>query len=294
MRAFVISSLLAACRAEASLPLAAGYGYAAGIAPFATHGAYANAALTYGARPLINSYAAAPVVAAPAVVTKAVAAPAVVTKAVAAPAVPSVSSSQYRAGDELGNDAFGYSNINSARQESRTPAGVTGSYSYVDEAGLHTRTYVADAYGFRVTGDNLPVAPVVAHRRRRSVLAAPLAATYGTTALNAVAPLAATYAAAPLAATYAAAPLAATYAAAPLAHNYAAATYAAAPLAATYAAAPLAATYATAPVAATYAAAPLAATHAAATYAAPAAAAREAVLTTIKLNPGHATAYRVD
>merc|ERR1712002_963574 len=58
---------------------------------------------------------------------------------------------------------------------------------------------------------------------------------------------------------------------------------AAAPLAATYAglpagvAAPLAA-----PLAATYAAAPLAA------------AAREAVLTTVKLNPGHAISYRVD
>jgi len=303
MRAFVaVSSLLVACRAEASLPLAAGYGYAAGVAPFATHGAYANAALTYGAAaPLAATYTAAPlahatyhapaaaVAVAPAVST-AVAAPVAAVKTVAAPApaVPSVTSTQYRAGDELGNDAFGYSNINSARQESRTPAGVSGSYSYVDEAGVHTRTYVADAYGFRVTGDNLPAAPLVAHRRRRSVLAAPVAATTYATALNAVAPLAA-HAVLPAAT----APLAATYAHAPLA-----ATYAHAPLAATYAHAPLAATYAHAPVAATYAAAPVAAVAAApavaATYAAPAAAAREAVLTTIKLNPGHATAYRVD
>merc|ERR1712227_1153154 len=74
------------------------------------------------------------------------------------------------------------------------------------------------------------------------------------------------------------------------------ATYAAAPaVAATYAAAPLAATYAAAPaiaaapaVAATYAAAPAVA----GAYAA--APARDAVLTTIKLNPGHATFYRVD
>merc|ERR1711962_368023 len=182
MRAFVVvSSILAACRAEASLPLAAGYGYA-GVAPYATHGAIAAAHATYGVAPAYAhaAYAApvvahaAPVVAhAAPVVAKAapVGAAAPVVNAVAAPAVPSVTSTQYRAGDEFGNNAFGYSNINSARQESGNEAGVTGSYSYVDEAGVHTRHYVADAYGFRVTGDNLPVAPVVAHRRRRSVVA---------------------------------------------------------------------------------------------------------------------------
>merc|ERR1711962_177879 len=175
MRAFVVvSSILAACRAEASLPLAAGYGYA-GVAPYATHGAIAAAHATYGVAPAYAHAAyAAPVVAyAAPVVAKAapVVAAAPVVNAVAAPAVPSVTSTQYRAGDEFGNNAFGYSNINSARQESGNEAGVTGSYSYVDEAGVHTRHYVADAYGFRVTGDNLPVAPVVAHRRRRSVVA---------------------------------------------------------------------------------------------------------------------------
>merc|ERR1711962_478333 len=166
MRAFVVvSSILAACRAEASLPLAAGYGYA-GVAPYATHGAIATAHATYGVAPAYAPAVAHAAYAAPAVVE---AAP--VVKAVAAPAVPSVTSTQYRAGDEFGNNAFGYSNINSARQESGNEAGVTGSFSYVDEAGVHTRHYVADAYGFRVTGDNLPVAPVVAHRRRRSVVA---------------------------------------------------------------------------------------------------------------------------
>merc|ERR1711962_1763811 len=166
MRAFVVvSSILAACRAESSLPLAAGYGYA-GVAPYATHGAIATAHATYGVAPAYAPAVAHAAYAAPAVVE---AAP--VVKAVAAPAVPSVTSTQYRAGDEFGNNAFGYSNINSARQESGNEAGVTGSYSYVDEAGVHTRHYVADAYGFRVTGDNLPVAPVVAHRRRRSVVA---------------------------------------------------------------------------------------------------------------------------
>merc|ERR1712060_889950 len=171
MRAFVVvSSILAAC-----------YGYA-GVAPHATYGAIAAAHATYGVAPAYThaAYAApvvahaAPVVAhAAPVVAKAapVVAAAPVVNAVAAPAVPSVTSTQYRAGDEFGNNAFGYSNINSARQESGNEAGVTGSYSYVDEAGVHTRHYVADAYGFRVTGDNLPVAPVVAHRRRRSVVA---------------------------------------------------------------------------------------------------------------------------
>merc|ERR1711970_428185 len=64
---------------------------------------------------------------------------------------------------------------------------------------------------------------------------------------------------------------------------HAAPTVAALP-AATYAAAPIAAPLAASAVAATYAAAPLAA----------AAPSREAVLTTVKLNPGHAISYRVD
>jgi len=199
---------------------------------------------------------------------------------------------------------------------------VTGSYTYQDEAGVHTVNYIADDLGFRVAGNNLPVAPVysgvapaapvytgvaplpvadtpevaaakaeffqafnAATKTKRSAdaqLPYGLPASYGyglpaTYGYGLPAPVAtATYAAAPVAAaTYAAAPVA-SYAAAPLA------TVAAAPIAtATYATAPVAA----APIAAaTYAAAPVAA----------AAPAREAVLTTIKLNPGHATFYRVD
>jgi len=310
MRAFVVASLIAACRAEASLPLAYnGYALGGAVLPYASHGALAAAHSVYGA-PLAAAHsvyraplaAAAPLVshvapavaveAAPAVAVTHAAAPAVT--AVATPAVPTVHSSQYRAGDEFGNNAFGYSNINSARQEQGNANGVTGSYSYVDEAGHHQVNYVADAFGYRVLKKREAEADAslaLAHHgyalgATTYAHAAPLAATYAHAA-----PLAATYAhAAPLAATYAhAAPLAATYAAAPVAH----ATYAAAPVAhATYAAAPVAhATYAAAPVAAaTYAAAPVAAT----TYAAAAPAARDAVLTTIKLNPGHATFYRVD
>jgi len=45
---------------------------------------------------------------------------------------------------------------------------VTGSYSYVDEAGTHTRSYIADAYGFRLTGESgvaaLPIAKAL-HKR---------------------------------------------------------------------------------------------------------------------------------
>ena len=284
----MVASLLAAAKAEAYLPL--GYNsYALNGAFGLGYNGYAlGGALPYGAAPL----AAAPIAAAPAV-----AAPAAVTAVLktAAPAIPSVTSSQYRAGDELGNTAFGYSNINSARQEQGNAAGVAGSYSFNDEAGLHTVNYVADGLGFRVLS-----------RSRRSLAAAHTAYGYGLPALTYGANLAlpaATYGAAAIptvSAGYTALDSALSLPAAPLAASYPATTYAAttiaaaAPLAATYAAAPLAATYAAAPLAATYAAAPaIAAAPLAATYAA-APAQREAVLTTIKLNPGHATAYRVD
>jgi len=263
MRAFVaISSLLAACRAEASIPLAASYGYAAPVATYATPAAVAHAASTYGAAPVVGTYAAAaPVV------------PAVNTVAAVAPAVPSVTSTQYRAGDEFGNDAFGYSNVNSARQETRSNGAVTGSYSYVDEAGVHTRNYVADAFGFRVTGDNLPVAPLVAHRRRRAVIA-------GRPLSDAERHHAATYGVLPLDGTYAPGNAAGVPAlpAVPVA-----------PFGQTYT------TPAVAPAVAPVGLTPIAnANLAAASYSLPSGIAnRDAVLTTVKLNPGHATAYRV-
>merc|ERR1711868_36212 len=133
----------------------------------------------------------------------AIAAPAVATYAAAAPA-----SSQFQAQDEFGNVAYGYQNINSAKQESGNAlGGVTGSYTYVDEAGVHTVNYVADALGFRVAGDNLPVAPVHAAVAPVNTLAPVVAATYAAAPVIAAAPLAATYAAAPaVAGAYAAAP----------------------------------------------------------------------------------------
>merc|ERR1712127_94140 len=264
MRAFVVASLLAAAKAEAYLPLGYNSYTLNGAFGLGYNGYALGGALPYGAAPL----AAAPIAAAPAV--------AAVLKT-AAPAIPSVTSSQYRAGDELGNTAFGYSNINSARQEQGNAAGVAGSYSFNDEAGLHTVNYVADGLGFRVLS-----------RSRRSLAAAHTAYGYGLPALTYGANLAlpaATYGAAAIptvSAGYTALDSALSLPAAPLAASYPATTYAATTIAA---AAPLAATYAAAPA---IAAAPLAATYAAA----PAIAA--APLTIIKLNPGHATAYRVD
>merc|ERR1712018_924115 len=302
----VASALFVAASAEAQLPIASqflptaglyaagGYGYAAPYAAALNAGpltaapaiAAPVATATYAAAPAIaapvatTTYAAAApaIAAAPVAATYAAAAPVVAAAPVAAPA-----SSQYQAQDEFGNIAYGYQNINSAKQESGNAlGGVTGSYTYADEAGVHTVNYVADALGFRVAGDNLPVAPIHAAvapvhaiapvvdtpevvEAKAAFFQAYEAAKSGIVKRSAQIALPATYAAAPaIAATYASAPIAATYAAAP--------AIAAAPA---VAAAPA---IAAAPLAATYAAAP----------------SREAVLTTIKLNPGHATFYRVD
>merc|ERR1712165_698133 len=239
-------------------------------APVAT-ATYAAAAPVVAAAPAIaapvasTTYAAAApaIAAAPVAATYAAAAPVVAAAPVAAPA-----SSQFQAQDEFGNIAYGYQNINSAKQESGNAyGGVTGSYTYADEAGVHTVNYVADALGFRVAGDNLPVAPVHAAVAPVNTLA-PVVDTPEVVEAKAAFFQAYDAAKAGIVKRSAQIALPATYAAAP--------AIAAAPLAATYAAAPA---IAAAPaVAGAYAAAP----------------ARDAVLTTIKLNPGHATFYRVD
>merc|ERR1719483_1017718 len=318
----VIPALLAVCAAEAQLPIASQYLGAAGLyngagvygsaVPYAgAYGAYAPAA--YGA----FAHAAAPVA------------------AVHAAPIAGPVSSQFQAQDEFGNVAYGYNNINSAKQEQGNAyGGVTGSYTYQDEAGIHTVNYVADDFGFRVAGDNLPVAPVYSGvlpvapvytgvapasvvdtpevtaakaeffklfdaattKTKRSADAeaeADAAYTYGFPASTYGSygygfPAATNYGAAygyglP-ATTYGAHALAAvapaTYAAAPALATVVPATYAGA----IHASVPALATVSPA----TYAAAP------AAYAAAPAAAAREAIQTTIKLNPGHAIFYRVD
>merc|ERR1739838_444921 len=114
-------------------------------------GAQYAAAYTPALAAVPAAYAASPV---------AVAAAPVAYAAAAAPIAGPVSS-QFQAQDEFGNLAYGYQNINSAKQEQGNAyGGVTGSYTYADEAGVHTVNYVADDFGFRVAGDNLPVAPV--------------------------------------------------------------------------------------------------------------------------------------
>merc|ERR1712098_769868 len=166
------------------------------------HTGYAGygAPLGYAGVPIHAAAYAAPII------------PAAAPLAAAPPAAVSAetTSSQFRAEDEEGNTSYGYQNINNAAQQTGNAlTGVQGSYSFRDEAGLHTVSYVADALGYRVTG-----------RSRRSVPVAPIA---------------------PIGYAGIAAPIdAAAYAAGPAAPS------------------------------------------------------REAVLTTIKLNPGHAVFYRVD
>merc|ERR1712105_500066 len=145
MKFFVLLSVtVAAASAQYPVAYAAGLGYA----PHAAYGAYGVAPAAY------HGVAAAYHAAAP------------VPVAAVAPIAPEVTSSQYRAEDEAGNTAYGYQNINNAAEQRGTANGngVTGSYSYVDEAGHHSVSYVADDFGYRVIG-----------RTRRSAQVAPVA-----------------------------------------------------------------------------------------------------------------------
>merc|ERR1712123_304922 len=146
----LVSALVAAISADA----------AADALYYGAYGAYGGAALGYPyayargyTTPAVAAYsavAAAPAVHAVAAVRTVAAAPAVAAvrtvAAAARAAVPTVTSSQFHSQDEDKNYAFGYSNINSARQESGNAlTGVTGSYS----DGFRTYNYVADGFGFR-------------------------------------------------------------------------------------------------------------------------------------------------
>merc|ERR1711970_770893 len=288
----VIPAIFAAAAAEAQLPIAAqylggaglyngAYGYAAPYAaayaaPVATAadalaatapivGAQYAAAYTpaVAAAPVAYAAAPAPVAVAAAPAAYAAAPVAVAAAPLAAPIAGPVSS-QFQAQDEFGNLAYGYQNIDSAKQEQGNAlGGVTGSYTYADEAGVHTVNYVADDFGFRVASDNLPVAPVY----------------------NAALPVAPVHAAAPVVDTPEVAEAKAAFFAAFEAE--ASRTKRSAQLAAcgpTAYAGLATGLLPAAPVAAAAYAAPLAA----------AAPSREAVLTTVKLNPGHAVFYRVD
>merc|ERR1739838_546009 len=146
--------------AHAGLPYAGYAGYPYAVAAPAkvevkTVEAPALPAVTYAAAPAYTYAAAAPVVAA---------APALPYAAAAAPVVaaPYTAGSQFHAQDEFGNLNYGYSNINSVKQEvGNTYGGVSGGYSYVDADGkLQQVQYIVDAAGFRVADSRLPVAPV--------------------------------------------------------------------------------------------------------------------------------------
>merc|ERR1711875_5365 len=247
---------VAAAPALAATAPIVGAQYAAAYAP-----AVAAAPAAYTAAPVAVAAAPAAYAAAPAAYA---AAPVAVAAAPLAAPVAGPVSSQFQAQDEFGNLAYGYQNINSAKQEQGNAyGGVTGSYTYADEAGVHTVNYVADDFGFRVASDNLPVAPVY----------------------NAALPVAPVHAAAPVVDTPEVAEAKAAFFAAFEAEK--SRTKRSAQLAAfgpTAYAGLATGLLPAAPVAAAAYAAPLAA----------AAPAREAVLTTIKLNPGHAVAYRVD
>jgi hypothetical protein len=279
MKSFVVLAAVLAC--AAAKPGLVGYG---GL-PLG-YSAYGYSTLGYGA-PAVT-YAAGPAVsyAAPAVTY---AAPAVVA--------PAVTKTQYHAQDELGQSSHGYAYPGQAAAEVRDAAGnVRGSYAYINPNGEEIRVnYVADGAGFRVASNALPVAPaatlvgpapvqdtpeVVAARAAHLAAVQEASARSGRKRRG----LAYTYPVGAGAITYSAGP-AITYSAAPaLTHAYAApATYTyAAP--ATYAyGAPAYSTLA-GPV--TYAAAP------AVVAAGPAL--REATLTKIVNNPGHAVSYRVD
>merc|ERR1719244_455109 len=273
------------------------------VAAPATIAAYSAAPATYApaytAAP-VAAYNAAPVAAYNAAPVATVAAPvaaynAAPVAAVAAAPVAGPVSSQFQAQDELGNVAYGYNNINSAKQErGNALGGVTGSYTYQDEAGVHTVNYVADDFGFRVAGDNLPVAPANIAVAPVYTGVAPVAPVDTAEVAAAKAEFFEAYEAATKTKRSADSsiaygfPAAATYGAA---YGFPAATYGAGYglSAATYgagyglSAAGYGAGYEL-PLAATYGAAPVA----------PAAPAREAIKTTIKLNPGHAVFYRVD
>merc|ERR1711881_674137 len=155
-------SVLAAASAQIISPYAgiAGLGYSGYPYGGLPYGAYPYAA---GFLPAVKAadVKEAEVVAAAPVALAAAPIPVSTSRVIAAPALPQAS--QFQSQDEFGNLAYGYANINSAKQETgNTYGGVTGSYSYTDANGLvQTVNYIADGLGFRVAATNLPVAPAV-------------------------------------------------------------------------------------------------------------------------------------
>ncbi|XP_049801387.1 cuticle protein 7-like [Schistocerca nitens] len=194
---------------------------------------------------------------------------------VAAPAVSVVAPvglrTQYHAQDELGQASYGHTEPLQAHAAVQDAAGnKIGSYSYVAPTGEVVRAdYVADALGYRVASNALPVAPAPVHTAvadTAEVVAARAAHLAEVEAVKSrskrgIAPVVA-HAVAPAVAYSAPAVVAAP-----------AVTYAA------HVAAPAVAYAAPVAAPAVVAAAP---------------AVRTATLTTVVNNPGHAVSYRVD
>jgi len=124
------------------------------LANYGAHPYAYTAGLTSGyISPVVRTVHTAPVAAVAPVARVAPVAAAAPVAAVAAVApeadVPSVTSSQFHSQDEAGNFAFGYNNVNGAREESgNVDTGVTTG-SYTDAYGRQVN-YVADNYGFRL------------------------------------------------------------------------------------------------------------------------------------------------
>jgi len=117
--------------------------------PWLAYGGYGYGGLGLG---YAGAYAAPALAAAPAAIPAVAAVPAAVStsRVIAKPGVPSTS--QFRKGDEYGNEQFGYDNINSARSEGGNPALGVVSGTIVNKAHGSVLNYVADAAGFRIVG----------------------------------------------------------------------------------------------------------------------------------------------
>merc|ERR1712123_231608 len=154
-----LSALLSLCLAadEAKVVSYSGYPYSA-----YHYAAYPNTYTGYPYGYAASAVAApAPFVAPASIAASAVAAP-VASYSAYAPYAPYTAGSQFHAQDEFGNLNYGYTNLNSVKQEvGNTYGGVSGGYSYVDANGeLQQVQYIADGAGFRVADSRLPVAPV--------------------------------------------------------------------------------------------------------------------------------------
>jgi len=114
--------------------------------PWLAYGGYGYGGLGLGAA---GAYAA-PALAAGAYAVPAVPAIASTSRLIARPGAPSTS--QFRKGDEYGNEQFGYDNINSARSEGGNPALGVVTGTIVNKAHGSVLNYVADAAGFRIVG----------------------------------------------------------------------------------------------------------------------------------------------